>query len=76
MQERQSAIVAELSAKPTETANAVRRVHDELTALKFAQYGLCGQLFEALAGAVSPHEDAIGWCRGWTPTASTGWRCG
>ena len=59
MQERQSAIVAELSAKPTETANAVRRVHDELTALKFAQYGLCGQLFEALAGAVSPHEDAI-----------------
>ena len=59
MQERQSAIVAELSAKPAETANAVRRVHDELTALKFAQYGLCGQLFEALAGAVSPHEDAI-----------------
>ena len=59
MQERQSAIVAELSAKPTETANAVRRVHDELTALKFAQYGLCGQLFEALAGAVGPHEDAI-----------------
>ena len=59
MQERQSAIVAELSAKPTETTNAVRRVHDELTALKFAQYGLCGQLFEALAGAVSPHEDAI-----------------
>ena len=59
MQERQSAIVAELSAKPAETANAVRRVHDELTALKFAQYGLCGQLFEALAGAVGPHEDAI-----------------
>ena len=59
MQERQSAIVAELSAKPAETANAVRRVHDELTALKFAQYGLCGQLFEALAGAVSPHEDVI-----------------
>ena len=59
MQERQSAIVAELSAKPTETANAVHRVHEELTALKFAQYGLCGQLFEALAGAVGPHEDAI-----------------
>ena len=59
MQDRQSAIVAELSAKPVETANAVRRVHAELTALKFAQYGLCGQLFDALAGAVSPHEDAI-----------------
>lgn len=59
MQDRQSTIVALLSAKPAETANAVRRVHAELTALKYTQYGLCGQLFDALAGAVGPHEDAI-----------------
>lgn len=59
MQDRQSVIVALLSAKPAETANAVRRVHGELTALKYTQYGLCGQLFDALARAVGPHEDAI-----------------
>ncbi len=59
MQARQGEIVAELSAKPAETANAVRRVHAELTALKYAQYGLCGQLFDALAGAVGPEADAI-----------------
>ena len=59
MQSRQSQIVAELSAKPAETANAVRRVHAELTALKYAQYGLCGQLFDALAAAADPAGDAI-----------------
>ena len=59
MQARQSAIVAELSAKPAETANAVRRVHAELTALKYAQYGLCTQLFDALAAAADPHQDAV-----------------
>ena len=59
MQARQSAIVAQLSAKPAETANAVRRVHGELTALRYAQYGLCTQLFDALAQAAGPHADAI-----------------
>ena len=59
MQARQSEIMALLSAKPSETANAVRRVHGELAALKFSRFGLCAQLFDALAGAVAPGEDAI-----------------
>ena len=59
MQARQGEIVAELSAKPAETANAVRRVHAELAALKYTQYGLCTQLFDALAAAVVPGQDAV-----------------
>lgn len=59
MQARQGEIVAELSAKPAETANAVRRVHAELTALKYAQYGLCTQLFDALAATAAPGQDAV-----------------
>ena len=59
MQARQGEIVAELSAKPAETANAVRRVHAELAALKYAQYGLCTQLFDALAATVAPGQDAV-----------------
>ena len=59
MQARQSQIVAELSAKPAETANAVRRMHKELTDLQYLHYGVCSQLFDALAEAVDPHGDAI-----------------
>ena len=59
MQARQGEIVAELSAKPAETAAAVRRVHAELTALKYTHYGLCTQLFDALAAAVRPGQDAV-----------------
>lgn len=59
MRARQADIGALLSAKPSETANAVHRVYDEYTALRFAHFGLCGQLFDALAAAVSPGEDAV-----------------
>ena len=59
MRTRQSEIGALLSAKPSETANAVRRVHSELTALHFAYTGLCFQLFDALAAAVHPGEDVV-----------------
>ena len=59
MRERQADIGALLSAKPSETANAVHRVYDEYTALKFAHFGLCSQLFDALAAHVVPGEDAL-----------------
>ena len=59
MQARQGEIVAELSAKPAETAHAVRRVHAELAALQYAHYGLCTQLFDALAATVAPGQDAL-----------------
>ena len=48
-----------LSAKSTETANAVHRVYEEYTALKFAHFGLCSQLFDTMAQLVTPGEDAI-----------------
>lgn len=59
MQARQGEIVAELSAKPAETAHAVRRVHAELAALQYAHYGLCTQLFDALAATVALGQDAL-----------------
>ena len=59
MRQRQADIGALLSAKPSETAHAVHRVFDEYTALKFAHFGLCSQLFEALAAQTAPGEDAI-----------------
>lgn len=59
MRARQAQIGALLSAKASETANAVQRVYDEYTALKFAHFGLCGQLFDALAAQVTPGEDAV-----------------
>lgn len=59
MRGREAAIGALLSAKPSETANAVRRVYDEYSALKFAHFGLCGQLFDALAQNVAPNENAV-----------------
>ena len=59
MRARQADIGALLSAKPSETANAVHRVYDEYTALRFAHFGLCSQLFDALAAAVRPGEDAV-----------------
>ena len=59
MRQRQADIGALLSAKASETAHAVHRVYDEYTALKFAHFGLCGQLFDALAAQVTPGEDAV-----------------
>ncbi len=59
MRGRQADIGALLSAKSTETAHAVHRVYDEYTALKFNHFGLCGQLFDALAQLTAPGEDAI-----------------
>ena len=38
---------------------AVHRVYDEYTALKFAHFGLCSQLFDALAAQLGPDETAI-----------------
>ena len=59
MRQRQADIGALLSAKPSETAHAVHRVYDEYTALKFAHFGLCSELFDALAAQVVPGADAI-----------------
>ena len=59
MRQRQADIGALLSAKPSETAHAVHRVYDEYTALKFAHFGLCSELFDALAAQVTPGADAI-----------------
>lgn len=59
MRSRQADIGALLSAKSSETANAVHRVYDEYTALKFAHFGLCSQLFDALAALTQPGEDAV-----------------
>ena len=59
MRQRQADIGALLSAKASETAHAVHRIYDEYTALKFAHFGLCGQLFDALAAQVTPGEDAV-----------------
>ena len=59
MRSRQADIGALLSAKSSETANAVHRVYDEYNALKFAHFGLCSQLFDALAALTQPGEDAI-----------------
>ena len=59
MRQRQADIGALLSAKPSETAHAVHRVYDEYTALKFAHFGLCSELFDALAAQIAPGADAI-----------------
>ena len=59
MRQRQADIGALLSAKPSETAHAVHRVYDEYTARKFAHFGLCSELFDALAAQVAPGADAI-----------------
>ena len=59
MRQRQADIGALLSAKPSETAHAVHRMYDEYTALKFAHFGLCSELFDALAAQVAPGADAI-----------------
>lgn len=59
MRQRQADIGALLSAKPSETAHAVHRVYDEYTALKFAHFGLCNELFDTLAAQVAPGADAI-----------------
>ena len=59
MRQRQAEIGALLSAKADQTAVAVHRIYDEYTALKFTHFGLCSQLFDALAQLVNPGEDAI-----------------
>ena len=75
MRARQADIGALLSAKADQTAVAVHRVYDEYTALKFNHFGLCSQLFDALAAAVEPGRMPSASCRGWTRTACTGWPC-
>ena len=59
MRQRQADIGALLSAKADQTAVAVHRVYDEYTALKFTHFGMCAQLFDALAQLAVPGEDAI-----------------
>ena len=59
MRARQADIGALLSAKADQTAVAVHRVYDEYTALKFTHFGLCSQLFDALAQLTAPDADAI-----------------
>ena len=59
MRTAQADIGALLSAKPTETALAVHRLAEAHAALQYAHYGLCGQLFDALAAAAVPGQDAI-----------------
>ena len=71
MRARQADIGALLSAKSTETANAVHRVYEEYTALKFAHFGLCSQLFDTMAQLVTPGEDAIRIVNGLDPDGPT-----
>ena len=59
MRARQAEIGALLSAKADQTAVAVHRVYDEYTALRFTHFGLCSQLFDALAQLTAPGADAI-----------------
>ena len=59
MRSRQADIGALLSAKADQTAVAVHRVYDEYTALKFAHFGLCQQLFDAMAAQLGPDETSI-----------------
>ena len=59
MRARQADIGALLSAKADQTAVAVHRVYDEYTALKFTHFGVCAQLFDALAQLADPGEAAI-----------------
>ena len=59
MRARQADIGALLSAKADQTAVAVHRVYDEYAALKFNHFGLCSQLFDVLAAAVEPGQNAI-----------------
>ena len=59
MRSRQADIGALLSAKADQTSVAVHRVYDEYTALKFAHFGLCSQLFDALTAQLGPDETAI-----------------
>lgn len=61
MRARQADIGALLSAKADLTAQAVHRLYDEYTALKFAHYGLSSQLFDALAAqaAAQPERPAL-----------------
>ena len=59
MRARQADIGALRSAKADQTAGAEHRGYDEYTALKFTHFGLCSQLFDALAQLVNPGEDAI-----------------
>ena len=59
MRLRQADIGALLSAKADQTAVAVHRVYGEYTALKFTHFGICSQLFDALAQGTAPGEDAI-----------------
>ena len=59
MRARQADIGALLSARADQTAVAVHRVYDEYTALKFTHFGMCAQLFDALAQLVTPGEDAV-----------------
>ena len=54
MRARQADIGALLSAKADQTAVAVHRVYDEYTALKFTHFGVCSQLFDALAQLANP----------------------
>lgn len=59
MRARQADIGALLSAKADQTAVAVHRVYDEYTALKFTHFGMCSQLFDALAQLTRPGGEAI-----------------
>lgn len=59
MRQRQADIGALLSAKASETANAVHRIYDEYNSLKFVHFGLCSQLFDALASTVTPGQPAF-----------------
>ena len=59
MRQRQADIGALLSAKADQTAVAVHRVYDEYTVLRFTHFGICSQLFDALAQGTKPGTDAI-----------------
>ncbi len=67
MRSREAEIGALLSAKPALTAQAVQRIYQELTALKFAKQGVERQLFDALCSQIAPGSPAIVTVNGLTP---------
>ena len=67
MRARQQKIGALLSAQSDQTAVAAQRLFDDYTALKFAHYGMAGQLFSALAENARPGQPAVHILPGLTP---------
>ena len=73
MRARQAEIGALLSAKASETANAVHRVYDEYTALKFTTSGCAASSLRRWPRWQRPVRMHPPSCRGWTGWPALGW---